>query len=225
MSQHQRIDYWSEAQGGFRGSHLLLGGAVLLIAGALLALAAGAPAAGVPAPRAGLMVAGWLVYALGLAVTGLGFGWPVVAGILPRMALAVAAVHLAQAAHLLVLLSGRLEAPLSPTALTVGRLLALVLFAILATRRLGTRTAGTLGGVAGAALLKTLLRVMAPAVDGGPVVDAILLVALGVAIGALARRLRALEDVWAREHHHGHRTDFSEFNNPEHVWNKPGDAP
>ena len=54
---------------------------------------------------------------------------------------------------------------------------------------------------------------------------ACLLLFMAAAIGVTTRRLRGLEDEWAREHHPGRRTDFSEFNNPEHDWNRPDDRP
>ena len=42
------------------------------------------------------------------------------------------------------------------------------------------------------------------------------------AIVLTARRLRPVEDHWARQHYPGGKSDFSEFNNPQHDWNKPG---
>jgi hypothetical protein len=167
-------------------------------------------------------VTGWLAYILGLGLVGLGFGWNCAAGILPRAGLAAAALHLAQAAYLLVVLYGRTQAPISPVVLTGGRLLALIVFAFAATRLLGQRTAVILGVAAGLSLTKTLLRVLVPEADGGAAVDAILLLIQALAFAVTARRLRRIENDWAREHHPGGRSDFSEFNNPEHDWNKPG---
>lgn len=214
VTRGNRIDHWREAQGGFRGSHLLLAGALLLMAGALLALLG---AAG----NDGLVEAGWLAYLLGLGVTGLGFGWSGVAGILPRVALAAAALHIAQAAYLLLILYGRAQPPVAPAALTVGRLVAVLAFVAVAAPRLGTRAAWVLGGAAGLALARTLVRVLWPAADGGPVLDATILLVMGTAIAVTGRRLRALEDAWARAHDPGRHSDFSEFNNPQHDWNKP----
>ena len=106
--------------------------------------------------------------------------------------------------------------------LTAGRLLALTVFAAVTARQLGQRSALVLGVTAGLCLAKTLIRVLIPAADGGAVADAILLLALAVAIVLAALRLRRVEDEWAREHYPGGKSDFSEFNNPQHEWNKTG---
>lgn len=213
-------DPWREANGGFRGSNLLTGGGVLLAAGALLALFGTWLGGTQPDPRANAVVAGWLAYILGLGLIGLGFGWTCVPGILPRLGLAAAGLHLTQAAYLLFVLYGRNQPPVSPVMLTAGRLLSLILLAAVAARPLGQRTALILCVAAGLSLTKILLRVFVPAVDGGATADAILLLAQATAVVVTARRLRHIENAWAREHHPGGRSDFSAFNNPEHDWNK-----
>ncbi len=226
MSTKARIvDDWREAQGGLRGSSLLYAGGVFLGAGALLALNALGTGGTRTTPGSDLVVAGWMVYILGLGLVGLGFGWTCAAGILPRMGLAVGALHLAQAAFLLFVLYGRNQLPVSPVALTAGRLLALTIFAAIAARHLGRRSALFLGGAAGLCLAKTLARVFIPAADGGVAVDAILLLILAAAIVMTARQLRRVEDDWARRHHPGAKSDFSEFNNPQHDWNRAGRRP
>ncbi len=225
MNQTHRIDYWREANGGFRGSHLLAGGTALLALGALLALVGLLVAGPANGSRGGVVVAGWLAYILGLGLVGTGFGWSSVAGILPRSGLAVAVMHVLQAGYLLYMLYGRSQPPVSPVALTVGRLLAVIVFAILAARALGPRTARILGVAAGLGLAKAMLRVLVPAADGGAGVDAAVLLVMAAAFAVAARRLRRIEDEWARNHHTGGRSDFSEFNNPEHDWNKPEAAP
>lgn len=213
VTQGRGSDDWREAGGGFRGSHLLLTGAALLAGGALLALVGGLGGDA-------LIEAGWLAYLAGLAVTGLGFGWSGVPGILPRFALAVAALHLAQAGYLLLVLYGGAQAAFAPTSLSAGRLAAVVVFAVVAAPRLGTRAASALGGAAGLGLARTLARTLWPSLDGGPVLDATILLALATALAATGRRLRGLENAWAREHHPGRRADFSQFNNPQHDWNR-----
>lgn len=214
-----RIDYWRDAQGGFRGSQLLMLGAGLLALGALISFVEPWLA---PANRTGPVETGWLAYILGLGLVGLGFGWTCVPGILPRVGIAAAILHVFQAAYLLVLLYGRSAAPVAPVALTAGRLLSIVVLAVVAADVLGRRCALTLGLIAGVNLAKTVLRVLGPGLDGGPAIDALFLLLLAGALGVTARRLRAIEDDWARRHHPGNRTDFAEFNNPEHDWNKPG---
>jgi hypothetical protein len=225
MNQTHRADAWREANGGFRGSHLLAGGTALLALGALLALVGllvGGPDTG---SRDGVVVAGWLAYILGLGLVGTGFGWSCIAGILPRAGLAVAVMHVLQSGYLLYMLYGRSQPPVSPVALTVGRLLAVIVFAILAAGALGPRTARILGVAAGLGLAKALLRVLVPAADGGAGVDAAVLLVMAAAFAMAARRLRRIEDEWARNHNMGGRSDFSEFNNPEHDWNKPDETP
>lgn len=214
-----RIDYWRDAQGGFRGSQLLAMGAGLLALGGLISLLDPWLARALAVRTAEL---GWLSYILGLGLVGLGFGWTCVPGILPRVGIATAVLHVGQAAYLLVLLYGRNAAPVAPVALTVGRLLSVLVLTIAAADMLGRRCALTLGLVAGASLAKALLRVLGPGLDGGAAIDALFLVLLAGGLWAAAHRLRAVEDDWARRHHPGNRTDFAEFNNPEHDWNKQG---
>lgn len=222
MANEKDIDYWREAHGGFRGSRMLQAGASLLGAGGLLSL--GAALAG-PGASDHLVEIGWVAYLLGLGVTGLGFGWSGLLGTLPRVVLGAAALHIAQSAYLLVLLYGRSEPPVAPVALSVGRLAAVIVFVAVAAARLGRLTSWALGGTAGLALAKILARIAAPAADGGAVLDATFILLLATAIAVTARRLGALEDAWGREHDPGRRSDFSEFNNPEHDWNKPGSRP
>lgn len=214
-----RIDYWRDVQGGFRGSHLLAIGAILLGIGALVSLAGAA--LGRPHPP-GLIEAGWLSYILGLAFLGLGFGWTCVPGILPRIGIAAAILHVGQAAYLLVLFYDRSVPPVAPVALSVGRLLALLALAFAAATPLGRRCSLALGIAAAASLLKVMLRVLGPRLDGGLTLDGLFLLLLSGALLMTARRLRGIEDEWACRHHQGGRTDFSEFNNPEHDWNKSG---
>lgn len=213
-------DPWREAHGGFRGSNLLTGGGLLLAVGALLALVGMWLGGTQPEPRTGAVVAGWLAYILGLGLVGLGFGWTCVPGILPRVGLAAAVLHLTQAAYLLFVLYGRNQPPVSPVVLTAGRLLSLVVLAAFAARPLGQWTAVILRLAAGLSLTKLVLRVFVPETDQGATVDAILLLAQAAAIIVTARRLRHIENDWARDHYPGGRSDFSAFNNPEHYWNK-----
>ncbi|MBM4130927.1 hypothetical protein FJ250_07840 [bacterium] len=216
MKQGRDIDDWRDAGGGFRGSHLLLAGAALLGGGASLALL------GLVGDD-WLAEAGWLAYLAGLGLTGLGFGWAGVPGILPRFALTVAALHLAQATYLLFILYGGAQPKLAAAVLSVGRLTAVVAFAALAAPRLGARAGVVLGGASGLALARTLARELRPSLDGGPVLDATILLVVATAIAVTGRRLRTLENEWARKHHPGRRSDFSEFNNPQHDWNRPSD--
>lgn len=219
MAHEKDVDYWREAHGGFRGSRLLQAGAGLLGAGGLLSLAAALAGRG-----AGdrLVEAGWVAYLLGLGVTGLGFGWPGLTGILPRVVLGAAALHVAQSAYLLVLLYGRSQPPVAPVALSVGRLAAVLVFVALAAGKLGRLATWALGASSALVLAKIMARLAAPAADGGAVLDATFILLLATAVAVTARRLRVLEDAWGREHDPGRRSDFSEFNNPEHDWNKPG---
>ena len=213
-----RLDHWREAHGGFRGSHMLAGGAGLLAVAAALALAAQAG----PGEGPGLQMAGWLVYVLGLGVVGLAFAWTCIPGILPRAGLATAVLHVAQGTYLLVILYGGSTAVLPPVALTAGRQLALVVLAVSAAAKLGRSVALGLGAAAALGLGKACLRSLAPGFDGGTIVDAAVLLLLAAALLVTARRLRRLEDEWARDHYPGGRSDFSEFNNPQHDWNRPG---
>lgn len=223
LAHNGKRDDWRLAQGGFRGSHLLLAGAVALALGALLSLAGLNAAGGVTASRAAVVTVGWSAYILGLFLVGTGFGWTSMVGVLHRAGLVVAALNVFQAVYLLYAIYGRKLPPLDPAVLSVLRLASLAAFGVMAASAVGRRLSVALVIVAGAGCLKAATRVARPAVAHSVVLDAALVLSLAVTLAFLARRLRRLEDDWARSNRGDRRTDFSEFNNPQHEWNQSDD--
>lgn len=218
-----RRDNWRLAQGGFRGSHLLLTGAVALALGSLLSLATATAGGSVTAARAALATVGWSAYILGLFLAGTGFGWTSTVGILHRSGLVVAALSVFQSGYLLYAIYGRTLPALDPALLSALRLASLTAFGVLARGAIGRRLSTVLALVAVAGCLKALVRIIRPAAVGSVFLDAALVFSLAVTLSFLARRLRRLEDDWAQHNRGDRRTDFSEFNNPQHQWNRSDD--
>lgn len=223
LAHNGKRDDWRLAHGGFRGSHLLLTGAVALALGALLSLAGLGADGGLPASRAAVAHVGWSAYILGLFLVGTGFGWTSTVGVLHRAGLGVAALNVFQAGYLLYVIYGRALPSLDPAVISALRLASLAAFGALAAGAIGRRLTAALTITAGAGCLKAVTRVVRPAAADSLVLDAALLLALAVTLVFLARRLRRLEDDWARRNRGDRRTDFSEFNNPQHQWNRSDD--
>ena len=225
MSAHTvHPDGWGEAQAGLRGSHLLLPGAAALGLGALLSLAGIGHPGTATALRAALVTIGWAAYVLGLILVGLGFAWSSSVGILHRSGLAVALLSLAQGAHFLVTLWRDERPALDPAIISLARLALLAAFALLSPRALGRPLARWIAVAAGAGCVKAGLRLAIPGLASPLAVDALLVTGLAAALVAMARRLRRLEDDWARRNRGAPRSDFSQFNNPQHRWNRPDDT-
>lgn len=224
MLAHDRnADDWGLAHGGFRGSHLLLPGAVALGLGALLSLAGIGHADAASPLRASLVTIGWAAYVLGLILVGLGFAWTCLVGILHRSGVVTALFSLLQASYVLLALSRNTRPALDPAVISTVRLAALAAFALLAARAIGHRLALATAVTAGAGCLKAGARLLSRRHDGSLALDAALVLGLAVALTLLAARLRRLEDEWARRNRGDRRSDFSEFNNPQHRWNRPDD--
>lgn len=216
-------DDWRLAQGGFRGSHLLLTAAAALALGALLSLAGITGGGNITSARAAVATVGWSAYILGLFLTGIGFGWTCTVGVLHRSGLVTAALHVFQSGYLLVAIYGRTLPAFDPALLSTLRLASLAAFGVLARGALGRRLSTALAAVAGAGCLKAVLRMAGSAATDSVALDAALVFSFAIALALLARRLRRLEDDWAQRNRGDRRTDFSEFNNPQHHWNRSED--
>jgi hypothetical protein len=223
LAHNGKLDDWRRAQGGFRGSNLLLTGAVALALGALLSLAGLNATGGITASRAAVVTVGWSAYIIGLFLVGTGFGWTSTVGVLHRAGFGLAALNIVQAVYLLYVIYGRTPPALDPAVLSVLRLASLAAFGVMAARAIGRRLSVALVIVSGAGCLKALARVAQPTATSNLFLDAALVLSLAVTLAFLARRLRRLEDDWAQHNRGDRRTDFSEFNNPQHHWNQPDD--
>ncbi|MCB1185014.1 hypothetical protein KDM41_16420, partial [bacterium] len=220
-----KINYWKDVDGGFRGSLLLRAGAVTVALGAVLNLAALLVGGGPESPSPSVTTVAWLVYIAALWLLGAGFVWVGANPFLTRFGFVVGALNFLQGGLLLVLLFTNRGAMLPPVSLTVGRLLATLIFAIVEREHLARRVWRTVAVVAALSLVKTVLRIVGWWPDLGlllgQLVDAVFLLALAAAMLQLALSIRGEEDRWARQIYETSSADFGEFNNPEHAWNKP----
>ena len=198
----------------------------MALAGAALLSLAGArsPGAGSGSPVT-IVAAGWSAYIVGLFLVGLGLAWTATVGILHRSGLAAAALNLLQSGLVLLAICGKARPVADPAAMSAARLAALSAFAILSIGAVGRRLSVALAIVAGAGCLEALSRALRPGAAANATMDAVLVMCLAVTLALLARRLRHLEDDWAGRNRGDRRTDFSEFNNPQHQWNRPDDGP
>jgi len=223
MKKTTDLDYWAEANGGFRASWMICLGAALAVAAVLLNLVTYL-AAGVGSPSPAATTVAWLLYMSALWLLAGGFIWVGSQDYLSRFGFVVGALHASQAAYLLVLIFNQATATISPVGLTLARLASLVGFAWLERTWLDLRTRQILGGLAGLQLAKVLSRTIvdwpAPNTLGSHLFDALTLSLLAGAIFILGKSIRVAEDQWARQTHDTRQGDLGNFNNPEHSWNK-----
>ena len=229
MSENtESINYWSEVDAGFRGSLMLRLGALATAGGALLNLGAQV-LAGSGDPSTSITIVAWLLYILGLWGLAAGFFWVGSHSFFTRFGFVVGALHAAQGVHLLVLLFTFTALPIPPISLTVGRLVAVIIFAVVEKEWLADRTRIMLGGAAGLLLIKAAGRALDywPVLGNPaePLLDAVLLLALTAAVLQLSNSVRLQENDWAETVYDAGHSDFADFNNPEHAWNKEKSKP
>ncbi len=213
-------DAWSAAYGGVRGSTSLIAGSLLLALGALLNLA-GVLAGGPPGDGpVGAVIAAWIVWILGLAVSGWGLTWIGIGPVLSRLGLVVGLAHGVHAAVLVLALFAAGSPPLPPEAFVAARLLLLAGFAWAEARWLGAGPARALAAVALLQAAKVGLRAggLLPEFGppGGPLLDTALNVALAAVVMQAALRVRQTEDGWARGALDARGGGLEEFDNPDH---------
>lgn len=218
-------DAWSAAHGSLRGSTLLKSGAVLAALSVLLE--AGGNLIDSPSAWNMSMVA-WTGWALALVALGLGFVWVGLNPVMSRVGLAVGAVHLLHALLLLARIFGQVPFPFSPKALVVGRLLLVILFAVMESRELGPRTSRFLIAAAALVLVKAALPLVGLDPDLGGVGaflrDSVPAVLLALAIFHAGETIRSLEDDWARHQVSGSGSGFADYNNPFNESQQDDDA-
>ncbi len=223
MQDTETIKYWSEIDGGFRSSVMLRLGAVATALGALANLGtqllAGRGDASTP-----LTIVSWLLFILGLWLLAGGFIWVASNPFLTRFGFLVGTLYALQGVQLLIVLFTFTPATVPPISLTVGRLVATALFVWFERESLSRRTVKLLGAATGLELLKVFVRGMGYLPDLGqpldPLLDAVLLLFLSAALLHLGTSIRHEEDRWARMIYESGHSDFDDFNNPEHDWNK-----
>ncbi len=224
MNQKQTINYWAEVDAGFRGSVMLRMGALATGCGGLVNLGARvlADASG---PSQSVTIVAWLFFILGLWLLAGGFFWVGSHPFLSRFGFVVGALHAAQGVHLLILLFTFVNNQVSPASLTVGRLVATMLFVFFEREWLSVQTGRLLAGAAGLMLLKTVGRALGYLPELGnpldPLLDTVLLLFLAAALIQLASAIRREEMDWAQTIYESSNADFADFNNPEHAWNRP----
>lgn len=217
------INYWSEVEGGFRSSFMLRSGALILALGAILNLAASV-LGGAGNPLESLSNAAWLLFIVALWALAGGFVWVASYPFLTRFGFVTGAFHLAHGLYLLVLFFNVNLTPIPPVSVTVGRLLATILFALVEKDWLNRTTRSWLIVAAGLQLLKILARILGLWPDLGPVLDQALdagiLVGLAAAYLNLGGAIKRRENIWAKRTYESRQANFADFNNPEHSWNK-----
>lgn len=217
-------DPWREAGGGFRGSTLLIIGAITLAGAGLVQLVVGLSQDG-GTPAAMPDEAARLAYFIGLWVVGAGFTWAGAHPCLGRFGLVVAVLYLAQC--VLLLLDAYTHTPVATELAIVsfGLLVGLLVFAWLEAPSLGATATRWLAAAAGLALLHTgwtwLGQAKRLGTKGESLLETGLLVFLAWALFCVGRAARRAEAEWAADRRHRRTEKFAEFNNPEHDWNKP----
>lgn len=224
MPETDTINYWAAAGGGFRASLLLRLGALVMAAGALANLGTQL-LAGPGTPSTGLTIIAWLLFILGLWLLAAGFIWLGASPFFSRFGFVAGAFHAIQGIQLLLVLFTFTPAILPPISLIIGRLVSLLFFVWIDREWMSVRTIRLLAGAVGLELLKISLRGLSYMPDLGlplePLLDTVLLLLLAAALIQLGCSVRHAENDWAQMVYGLNHSDFSDFNNPEHDWNKP----
>ncbi len=218
-----KTDFWAEADGGFRSSAMMRLGSIVAICAVLFNFAIHLLAAGGTPSQTAFSIA-WLLYMAALWLLAGAFFWVGSQPFLGRSGLVVGLLHGAQAGYLLALLFSQTSASVPPIGLTLLRLLALFGFVWLERNTIDQRTRMFLWSAAGLQLAKVIARSLGLWPDLGPqlnpLLDALTMAPLAVALFQLGKLIRRAEDRWAHEVCHARKSALDDFNNPEHSWNK-----
>ncbi len=221
--EEQNIDYWARVEGGFRGSVMIRIGALITALGSLLNLGAQLlPVDAGPSPI--VTTIAWLLYIIGLWFLAAGFFWVGSHPYFTRFSFVIGVLHAAHGAQLLVLLFTFAFIPIPVVQITIARLAVTLLFAYTEREWLAFRTQAYLVVAVSLQLIKTLGRTLGYTTDlgnpYGPLLDASLLLILTAVMLHLSNVVRLEEDEWAEIMYQPGDSDLSDFNNPEHEWNK-----
>ncbi|MFT5234249.1 MAG: hypothetical protein ACI9UQ_002292, partial [Candidatus Krumholzibacteriia bacterium] len=215
---------WKEIEAGFRGSLLLKLGAIFSVVGSLGNLGAELLGGGDGPAQAATTVA-WVLYITGLWLFAGGFILIGTQLTMAKFSIVVGIFHAVQGVFLLILLFTFTQLPFPPISMTVGRLIAILILVFLERHLLPRRTRSILIWATGLQLTKATARALGIMSDFaapiGPLVDTVFLIFLAAALMQLSVFARSEEDRWARQIFEAGHADFTDFNNPQHVWNKP----
>ncbi len=223
MAKSQSLNYWAEIEAGFRGSTLLQVGTLLGAVGALANLGADI-LGGADGPSQPVTIIAWLLFIAGLWLLAGGFILVGSHRTLTKFAIFVGIFHGLQGIQLLTVLFTFSSVPLPPISLTVGRLIAVLIFIFLERHFLPVQTRNLLYWAVGCQLAKVTSRALGllPAMNSpvSPLVDTVFLLFLAAALMQLGVFVRQEEDAWARQVFDSGHSDFADFNNPQHEWNQ-----
>ena len=220
-SQPKAADMWDLAHGGIRGSTALLGGAMALAGAAALGLVAETAAAISGGGAAALVATARLAWIVVLGVIGWGLVGVGVGPVLSRLGLVAGLVYGCEAVLHLVSAAAVTQPDITLTAVAVGRLVLIAVFALTERTTLGDDTAQRLGKVAVAHAAGLVVLAMVVPHGARPLVGQILDTVFGVALAAplwqAAHAIREAEAKWAmRSLEEFEDTGLEVFNNPDH---------
>lgn len=217
-------NHWAEAHGGLRGSTFLTLAAAAYLAAAVLHVAARLQNPNTPGPSDPLFMVALMAWDATLFLLGTGFLWTGINPVLGRFGIGLGIFIYLQAGYLLFSLVTGNPLPIPPSALTAGRTFLLAAFAVVEGRALGRGTALLLGLTAGAQFGQVMLRGLAnwPRLEqpAETVLGAMFMASSAVAMLAVGRAVRRQENAWALDHGPHSAARFSDFNNPQHEWNR-----
>ena len=223
MATERTINHWSQVDGGLRGSIMLRLGAIAVVAGALANLAGEILASTTGASQPTTVVA-WVGYIVGLWLLAGGF---FIVGYHPfftRFAFLVGGLYALHGVILLVLLFTFTASPIPLVVFTVMRLVATLVFAFTDKEWLPRRTQYLIVGAVCLQLLKILCRTLGIlpnlGTPMGPLLDATVMLILSASLFQLSSAAHQEEEEWAQVIYDQGHSDFADFNNPEHDWNK-----
>ncbi len=223
MSSTGNSNPWAEINGGMRGSNLLrMGSAATLLATLMNFL----PSVWADAPGM-LVTAAWLTWIMALWFLAAGFVWIGVHPFMGRFGLSVGGFHFLNGLFLLGVLFGGVKPFLPNASLSIGRTLLLLFFVLMEKRHLRKLTINFILLAAFLQFLKISLRIMEILPSLGKIadsgLDSGLLAIIAAAIFIMGKDIRSVENSWARELAATRASGFSDFNNPEHDWNREND--
>lgn len=223
MSRPGTPNPWSEINGGMRGSILLYAGA----ATTLLATAQNFAADFMMDPPGMLISSAWLCWVMALLLLAAGFIWTGVHPFLGRIGLIVGGFHLLNGLFLFAVLFLGMKPFLPNVSLSIGRTLFLLIFVLMEKQYLRKFSVVTMMVVSFLHFLKISLRIMDILPSFGKyadsALDSTLLALLAVTIIIVGRDINFVEEKWARELAANRSSGFTDFNNPEHDWNRDKD--
>lgn len=169
----------------------------------------------------------WSMWIASLFLIGTGFLWVGNAPPHTRLGLVVALSYFVQGVLLTVMILGAMPPFVHPDALTMGRLVALLLFTMTEWKSLPRATAAILATATFLQILKIVVRLQfQPRAITTPLalVETGLILLTAIAIYLLGLALLKRDGSWLVSQLPGEPVTLDDFNNPEHPWNKDSSA-